>query len=142
MTIGHMRQPPAETLGHKPSRRPRKLSLRLSKYMISKRLKGHKRFPLVTMLEPLEMCNLSHAGCGRIREYKAALADVTVSQMSEVMKKAVWERYGIGSDPRYANCMTHCGFESAATFFALTNPRDWLTLIKTGAISNSGITSS
>ena len=34
---------------------------------------GRKRFPLVTMLEPLEMCNLACIGCGRIREYRGVL---------------------------------------------------------------------
>ena len=38
-----------------------------------------KRFPIVLMLEPLHACNLSCAGCGRIREY----AD-TVSQRMTV----------------------------------------------------------
>ena len=28
---------------------------------------------MVTMLEPLEMCNLACIGCGRIREYKPVL---------------------------------------------------------------------
>jgi len=32
-----------------------------------------RRFPLVLMLEPLHACNLSCAGCGRIREYEATL---------------------------------------------------------------------
>ncbi len=32
-----------------------------------------KRFPLVLMLEPLHACNLSCAGCGRIREYESTL---------------------------------------------------------------------
>ena len=35
----------------------------------------HKRFPLVLMLEPLEACNLSCTGCGRIREYQDVISD-------------------------------------------------------------------
>ena len=31
---------------------------------------GRKRFPIVTMLEPLETCNLTCKGCGRIVEYR------------------------------------------------------------------------
>ena len=58
----------------KPSKRPLELSLRLAKYMLTQKLKGRKRFPMVTMLEPLEMCNLSCVGCGRIREYKAMMS--------------------------------------------------------------------
>jgi len=38
-------------------------------YLLRKRLAGETRFPLVLMLEPLHACNLSCAGCGRIREY-------------------------------------------------------------------------
>ena len=41
--------------------------------MVSNRLKGRRRFPLVTMLEPLEMCNLACVGCGRIHEYKPVM---------------------------------------------------------------------
>jgi hopanoid biosynthesis associated radical SAM protein HpnH len=53
--------------------RPLELSFRLAIYILKKRLRGQKRFPLVTMLEPLEMCNLACIGCGRIREYKPVL---------------------------------------------------------------------
>lgn len=45
------------------------LSLSLSTYLIRNRLQGRKRFPLVLMLEPTFRCNLTCAGCGRIREY-------------------------------------------------------------------------
>lgn len=38
-------------------------------YLLRKRMAGEKFFPLVLMLEPLHACNLSCAGCGRIREY-------------------------------------------------------------------------
>ena len=36
-------------------------------YVLSKRLKGEKRYPLVLMLEPLFRCNLACAGCGKIQ---------------------------------------------------------------------------
>ena len=36
-------------------------------------VRRRKRFPLVTMLEPLEACNLSCEGCGRLREYESVL---------------------------------------------------------------------
>ena len=58
----------------KRSKRPMELSIRLAKYMLTQKLKGRKRFPMVTMLEPLEMCNLSCVGCGRIREYKTMMS--------------------------------------------------------------------
>src|SRR5919106_5853235 len=57
----------------KSAKRPMELSVRLAWYILKNRMQGRQRFPLVTMLEPLEMCNLACAGCGRIREYKPVL---------------------------------------------------------------------
>lgn len=42
-------------------------------YLAGKRLRGQKRFPLVLMLEPTHLCNLTCNGCGRIREYQDTL---------------------------------------------------------------------
>ena len=39
---------------------------RVGKYVLSRRVKGIRRFPLVLMLEPLFRCNLACAGCGKI----------------------------------------------------------------------------
>ncbi len=39
----------------------------VSTYVLGKRLKGEKRYPLVLMLEPLFRCNLACAGCGKIQ---------------------------------------------------------------------------
>jgi len=36
-------------------------------YVLGQKLRGHKRYPLVTMLEPLFRCNLACAGCGKIQ---------------------------------------------------------------------------
>ena len=36
-------------------------------YVLKQKMKGRKRFPLVTMLEPLFRCNLACAGCGKIQ---------------------------------------------------------------------------
>ncbi len=41
--------------------------LRVGAYILSKRLKGVERYPLVLMLEPLFRCNLACAGCGKIQ---------------------------------------------------------------------------
>ncbi len=38
----------------------------VAKYILSKKLKREKRYPLVLMLEPLFQCNLACAGCGKI----------------------------------------------------------------------------
>ena len=68
------------------------------------------------------------------------LADEHVAQVDELFDEKLWERYGVGKDPRCANCMMHCGFESATIFQAVTTPKDWVTLIKSGAVGKSGIT--
>ena len=39
----------------------------VTSYMISQKLKGVERYPLVLMLEPLFRCNLACAGCGKIQ---------------------------------------------------------------------------
>ena len=39
----------------------------VGKYLVSQRLMGRKRFPLVLMLEPLFRCNLACSGCGKIQ---------------------------------------------------------------------------
>ncbi len=36
-------------------------------YLLRQRMAGHKRYPLVLMLEPLFRCNLACAGCGKIQ---------------------------------------------------------------------------
>jgi hopanoid biosynthesis associated radical SAM protein HpnH len=53
---------------------PPQQMLRLSHYLLSKKLSQEKRYPLVLMLELTYRCNLSCAGCGRIREYRDALS--------------------------------------------------------------------
>ena len=50
----------------------------VAKYLISKRLKGEKRYPLVLMLEPLFRCNLACAGCGKI-DYPDEILDKRLS---------------------------------------------------------------
>lgn len=39
----------------------------VAKYVLTQRVKGVKRYPLVLMLEPLFRCNLACAGCGKIQ---------------------------------------------------------------------------
>ena len=50
--------------------RPFALDIAVARHIAKKKLKREKRFPFVTMLEPLELCNLSCTGCGRVREYR------------------------------------------------------------------------
>jgi hopanoid biosynthesis associated radical SAM protein HpnH len=69
------------------------------------------------------------------------LADQHVNDVNELYDKKLWEeQYGVGRDPRCANCMMHCGFESATIFQAVSTPKDWVTLIKSGAAHKGGIT--
>ena len=68
------------------------------------------------------------------------LADEHVEHVDELFDESLWENYGVGKDPRCANCMMHCGFESATIFTAVQTPRDWATLIKSGAAHKGGIT--
>lgn len=46
---------------------------RIAKYIITQKLKGNKKYPLVLMLEPLFQCNLACAGCGKIEYPKDIL---------------------------------------------------------------------
>ncbi|MFQ6020314.1 MAG: radical SAM protein, partial [Dehalococcoidia bacterium] len=50
-----------------------RLSLKLAWYLVKQKVKGHKYFPLTMILEPLEKCNLTCTGCGRIREYEPVI---------------------------------------------------------------------
>lgn len=45
---------------------PLRQALRVGLYIVAKRLRGERRYPLVLMLEPLFRCNLACAGCGKI----------------------------------------------------------------------------
>jgi hopanoid biosynthesis associated radical SAM protein HpnH len=50
--------------------RPAKLDLAVVRYLVGRKARRVRRFPLVTMIEPLEACNLACVGCGRVREYR------------------------------------------------------------------------
>ncbi|MGK7880564.1 MAG: adenosyl-hopene transferase HpnH [Crocosphaera sp.] len=51
-----------------------KQALTVGTYIVSQRLKGCQRFPLVLMLEPLFRCNLACSGCGKIQHPTDILA--------------------------------------------------------------------
>ena len=68
------------------------------------------------------------------------LADEHVAEVGALYEESLWDNYGVGKDPRCANCMMHCGFESATIFQAVSAPKDWVTLIKSGAAHKGGIT--
>lgn len=39
------------------------------------------------------------------------ITDAHYPTFKDLMEKTAWEKYGVGNDPRCANCMMHCGFE-------------------------------
>lgn len=55
---------------------PWRLNYDLTKYLVANALKGVEKFPLVLMLEPTHLCNLTCSGCGRIREYANTISDM------------------------------------------------------------------
>ncbi len=71
---------------------PIELGLRMAWHVWKNRLAGRKRFPIVTMLEPLETCNLTCKGCGRIREYHESVIMkkkmLSVEKCLEVVEEA------------------------------------------------------
>ncbi len=68
------------------------IGLRMMWHVWKNRLAGRERFPIVTMLEPLEVCNLTCKGCGRIREYHESVIVkkkmLTVEKCLEVVAEA------------------------------------------------------
>lgn len=54
---------------------PISLYVSMTRYLLQKRMQKETRFPLVLMLEPTHRCNLTCAGCGRIREYRDTILE-------------------------------------------------------------------
>ena len=73
------------------------------------------------------------------REPCYLLGDRHTQNINDLYKDEVWDRYGVGKDDRCANCLMHCGFESASIYAALSSPKDAFKLIKEGAVQNSGV---
>ncbi|MFI5267526.1 MAG: adenosyl-hopene transferase HpnH [Chloroflexota bacterium] len=61
------------------------------------------------------------------------LADKHVGSWQELLGDTKWDAYGFGRDPRCANCMMHCGYESATLLEAFKHPRDLLKLASVAA---------
>ncbi len=69
--------------------RPLKLDLRVARYLMANKARRNKRFPFVTMLEPLELCNLACVGCGRVREYRDVMdRRLTVDQCLAAVRES------------------------------------------------------
>jgi hopanoid biosynthesis associated radical SAM protein HpnH len=63
---------------------PLSLSFDLARYLLTQKIQGVEKFPLVLMLEPTHQCNLACAGCGRIQEYRDSLGEsLTLEQCLE-----------------------------------------------------------
>ena len=73
------------------------------------------------------------------REPCYLLGDRHTQSVGDLYTDRVWDSYGVGKDPRCANCLMHCGFESASIFATLERPRDAISLIRRGGAQNSGI---
>jgi hopanoid biosynthesis associated radical SAM protein HpnH len=60
----------------------------VASYVLGKKIKGRKRFPVVLMLEPLMRCNLACAGCGKI-QYPAHIlkTDLTPEQCFQAVEE-------------------------------------------------------
>jgi len=57
---------------------PLRQQLKVGLYILKKKLRGERRYPLVLMLEPLFRCNLACAGCGKI-DYSKQILDQRLS---------------------------------------------------------------
>ena len=57
---------------------PLRQQFKVGMYIVGRRLRGIKRYPLVLMLEPLFRCNLACAGCGKI-DYPKHILDKRIS---------------------------------------------------------------
>ncbi|MCB1744004.1 MAG: adenosyl-hopene transferase HpnH [Gammaproteobacteria bacterium] len=57
---------------------PLRQQIKVGAYILGKKLRGEKRYPLVLMLEPLFRCNLACAGCGKI-DYPDAILNKRIS---------------------------------------------------------------
>ena len=68
------------------------LGIRMAWHVWKNRLSGKERYPIVAMLEPLEVCNLTCKGCGRIREYRESVIEkkkmVSVEKCLEIVEEA------------------------------------------------------
>src|SRR3990167_5478345 len=60
---------------------PLSMTVTMSRYLLTRKLRGQEKFPLVLMREPLHACNLTCTGCGRIREYQETIREtISVEQ--------------------------------------------------------------
>ena len=73
------------------------------------------------------------------REPCYPLADRHTDDVDDLFSPALWENYGVGVNSKCANCMMHCGFESATIYEAVKSPRGAASLAKGVFGSRTGI---
>jgi len=73
------------------------------------------------------------------REPCYLLGDRHTENFNELMSDDLWNKYGPGKDPRCANCLMHCGFESASIYDAISNPVSGVKMAIGGAITKTGV---
>ena len=64
------------------------------------------------------------------REPCYPLADRHTDNVDDLFRASLWEKYGVGVNSDCANCMMHCGFESATIYDAIRSPRGAVSLAK------------
>ena len=64
------------------------------------------------------------------REPCYPLADRHTDDVNDLFSASLWENYGVGVNSKCANCMMHCGFESAIIYDSLSSPRGAAALAK------------
>jgi len=73
------------------------------------------------------------------REPCYPLADKHTENVEDLFTDALWEKYGVGVNDKCANCMMHCGFESATIYSAISSPVGAASLIKGLITKRSGV---
>ena len=64
------------------------------------------------------------------REPCYPLADRHTDDVNDLFEDSLWENYGVGVNDKCANCMMHCGFESATIYDAFNGPKGAASLAK------------
>ena len=73
------------------------------------------------------------------REPCYPLADRHTDNVDDLFSPDLWENYGVGVNSKCANCMMHCGFESATVYEAIGSPRGAASLVRGMAGKRVGV---
>jgi len=89
--------------------------------------KMSKRFPLVSSPVYMEFlkgdrdlpCTAWGMPTYNVKGWKGPcylITDAHYDTFEDLMTKTPWDNYGTGNDPRYDECMVHCGYEPSAAY--------------------------